>query len=184
MAEDFSERYDNIAVAGLNYFMWLPNGKHWPPFYQNVRVYSCSLILNSLPYQWRGRYNEDADFCLQVLSAGWCTVLLNCFFAWKTPSMILRGGNTDALYHGDGRLKMARSLERLWPGVVETKRRFSRPQHVVHNQWRHFDTPLRLKPDAVIPQEPNEYGMQLQQVKPIQSPALAQLVADVTDTSC
>lgn len=176
--EDFTDRYENVAIAGLNYEMFAVNGSEMPPFYRNVHVYSCSLILNSLPYQWRGRYNEDTDYCLQVLADGWCTVLVNVFLAKKRPSMERKGGNTATLYQGDGRLKMARSLERLWPGVVKTDRRFQRPQHVVKDSWKRFDTPLKRKPGIEIPTEPNEYGMRLTQVKPIKSPTLRALVAD------
>ncbi len=96
----------------------------------------------------------------------------------KKTTMTMRGGNTDVLYQGDGRLKMARSLERVWPGVVETDRRWKRLQHVVKNQWQKFDTPLKRKPDAVISTEPNEYGMRLVQVAPeIKSATLRALVA-------
>ncbi len=65
--EDFTDRYENVAVAGLNYQMFAINGK-MPPFCLNVHVYSCTLVLNSLPNKWRGRYNEDTDLCLQVLA--------------------------------------------------------------------------------------------------------------------
>lgn len=178
--EDFVDRYENIAVAGLNYRMFLPDNMKFSPFFLNVHVYSCALILNSLPYKWRGRYNEDADYCLQVLSGGWCTVLFNAFCIKKRTTMTMKGGNTDELYHGDGRLKMARSLERLWPGVVTTKRRFRRPQHVVKNQWRKFGTPLRLKPDVRLEDfEPvDEHGMKLIQVQPVKSKELRELMQD------
>ncbi len=177
--EEFVDRYENIAVAGLNYEMFLP-AIRVPPFHLNCRVYSCSLILNSLPHRWRGRYNEDTDLCLQVLADGWCTVLFNAFFASKKQTMQVKGGNTSALYQGDGRLKMARSLERLWPGVVSTSRQYQRPQHVVKDAWKRFDTPLKLKPgidlEALRAAGPNEYGMELRQVKPIKSAALRELV--------
>src|SRR3972149_3358983 len=101
--------------------MFVPDKRQVAPFFLNTHVYSCLLILNSLPYRWRGRYNEDTDLCLQVLSAGWCTVLINAFMVDNMPTMTMRGGNTEELYQDDGRLKMARHLERLWPGVVETK---------------------------------------------------------------
>ena len=79
--------------------------------------------------------------------------------------MKMGGGNTSELYYGDGRLKMARSLERLWPGVVKTKRRFRRPQHVVFDQWRRFDTPLKLKLGVDLTNlKPNEYNIVLKQV--------------------
>jgi len=176
--ENFVDRYENVAVAGLNYEMFLPTSRDAPPFQVNCHVYSCSLILNSLPNRWRTLYNDDTDFCLQVLSDGWCTVLFNVFYCWKKWTMQIKGGNTDALYQGDGRLKMARSLERLWPGVVTTKRRFQRPQHVIKNAWKRFDTPLRLKPgiDLAALQPVDEYGMTLKQLKPIKSPELRALV--------
>lgn len=166
VAEDFADRFTNVAIAGLNYYMFSINHVKQPPFYLNVHVYSCLLILNSLPYRWRGRYNEDTDLCLQVLAGGWCTVLLNAFLAWKMTTMTMKGGNTEDLYAGDGRLKMARSLERAWPRVVTTARRYGRPQHVVRNAWRGFDTQLKLKPGLDLSKlKPNEYGMKLVQAK-------------------
>lgn len=180
-AEDFTDRYENIAIAGLNYFMFSANRTKQPPFCLNVHVYSCLLIRNDLPHRWRGRYNEDTDLCLQVLSDGWCTVLFNAFLIWKMPTMTMKGGNTSELYKGDGRLKMARSLERRWPGVVETKRRFQRPQHVVKDSWRKFDTPLIRRADVdfeALARAPNEYGMKLRQLKEIQSDELRRLAAD------
>lgn len=179
IAEDFVDRYENIAVAGLNYQMFAIESNP-RPFFLNVHVYSCTLILNSLPNQWRGRYNEDTDFCLQVLADGWCTVLINAFVANKTATMVMKGGNTDDLYQGEGRLKMARSLERVWPGVVETKRRFQRPQHVIKYSWRRFDTPLKLKEGIDLDKtEPNEYGLKLKQVKPtIKSAELRKLLEE------
>jgi hypothetical protein len=170
-AEEFVDRYENIGVAGLNYYMFSINKTKQPPFYLNVHVYSFLLIRNDLPYRWRGRYNEDTDLCLQVLSGGHCTVLFNAFLAWKMTTMTMKGGNTDQLYREDGRLKMARSLQRVWPGVVDTKRRFRRPQHVVKGAWRGFDTPLKRRTDidwnalAAV----DEFGMTLTQTKPIQS---------------
>jgi hypothetical protein len=177
VVEDFADRYENVAVAGMNYNMFAPEGQVYPPFWLNCHVYSCMLLLTGLPNRWRGRYNEDTDYCLQVLADGWCTVLVNAFLAKKVWTMQMKGGNTDALYRGDGRLKMARELERRWPHVVTTRRRFRRPQHVIRNQWRGFTTPLRLRPGldlAVLP--PNEYGMELVQVQPIKSESLRRLV--------
>jgi hypothetical protein len=178
--EDFVDRYENVAVAGLNYQMFVRDDQPVPPFHLNARVYSCTLILNAAPFRWRLRYNDDTDFCLQALAAGYCTVLFNAFMADKKWTMSFRGGNTDELYQGDGRLRMARSLERVWPGVVRTGRRFRRPQHVVRDQWLKFDTPLRLRPGVDLAALPatDEYGMDLVLVKPIRSGSLRTLVAD------
>ena len=178
-SEDFVDRYENIAVAGLNYECWVLDQKKIPPFVLNCHVYSCILIRNDLPHRWRGRYNEDTDLCLQVLSDGWCTVLINAFSCKKRGTLTMKGGNTAELYKGDGRLKMARALERMWPGVVETKRRFQRPQHVIKYAWRRFDTPLKLKPGIDLAKiKPNEYGMKLKAVAPIQSRVIQKILDD------
>ena len=162
--EDFTDRYENIAIAGLNYTFFAIT--KMPPFYLNCHVYSTLLIRNDLDYRWRGRYNEDTDLCLQVLSGGWCTVLMNAFLIDKMATMTMKGGNSDVLYKGDGRLVMARSLERVWPGVVTVDRRFKRPQHVVKNSWKGFDTQLIRRKDIDWDNlKSNNYGMKLRQVK-------------------
>ena len=161
--EDFTDRYENIAIAGLNYTFFAI--AKMPPFYLNCHVYSTLLIRNDLDYRWRGRYNEDTDLCLQVLSGGWCTVLMNAFLIDKMATMQMKGGNTDVLYKGDGRLVMAKSLERMWPGVVKTERRFNRPQHVIKNAWKGFDPELIRRKDIDWDNlKTNNYGMKLKQV--------------------
>jgi hypothetical protein len=175
--EDFTDRYENIGISGLNYYMFIPDTESRPPYWLNCRVYSCILVNTALDYRWRGRYNEDTDLCLQVLSGGWCTVLINAFLVQKTRTMTMKGGNSATLYQGDGRLKMARSLERMWPGVVRVDRRFQRPQHVI--DWGRFRTPLHLKPGIDLSRlAPNEYGMELQQVAPVKSKRVQRLLQD------
>lgn len=141
--EDFIDRYSNIAVAGISYhsFGFMPK---MPPFYLNKHVYSTLLILNEIPFRWRGRYNEDTDLCLQVLTKDWCTVNMNAYLMIKMATLKCKGGNTDELYAGKGRLKMARTLEHQWmthPGLVKTIYRFKRAQHFV--DWKRFRQPLK-----------------------------------------
>lgn len=176
--EEFADRYENLAIAGMNYTMFIPDGQYQPVFVRNVHVYSCLLILNSLPNRWRGRYNEDTDLCLQVLSGGWCTVLFNVFAICKMPTMVCKGGNTTELYKADGRLEMAKSLERLWPGVVQVRRRFKRPQHVIN--WRRFQTPLKRKPEVNLEGlQQNEFGLVMKTAESgVESPLLQKMVAD------
>jgi hypothetical protein len=115
VVEDFTDRYGNISLSGLNYFMFASRKTSMPPFYLNTRIYSCILIDNSLPFRWRGRYNEDTDLSLQVLKSGLCIVLFNAFLAMKQTTMTMSGGNTDELYKQDdkfdGQLEMTQSLE-------------------------------------------------------------------------
>lgn len=168
LTEDFIERYTNVGIGGMNYEMFIPSTLKAPPFFLNCHVYSTLLIRNDLPYRWRGRYNEDTDLCLQVLAGGLCTVAMNAFVIKKLWTMTVKGGNTEDLYQGDGRLKMARSLKRLWPYVVDVKRRFKRPQHVVRGAWKGFDTQLIRRDDidwdALANAGNDEHGLRLHQV--------------------
>jgi hypothetical protein len=185
VCEDFTDRYENIGVSGLNYQTFV-RGHTGEPFWLNVHVYSTSLVWNRMPYRWRALYNDDTDLCLQVLAGGLCTVALNSFMADKAKTMVVKGGNTDDLYQGDGRLRMARSLQRQWPYVVTTSRRFGRPQHVIRGAWRGFDTPLRRRADVDWSSFSalDEYGLGLVQVADeIVSPTLRTLREQyVTDT--
>ena len=181
--EDFVDRYENVAISGLNYSMFAPDKQKAPPFILNAHVYSCTLILNEIPHRWRLVYNDDTDLCLQVLADGWCTVQLNAFLCQKIRTGIISGGNTDDLYQGDGRLKMSRSRERMWPNVVTTGRRFQRPQHVVRDAWRKFDTPLIRRKDIDFDNlKENEYGMILKTIKPVKSKRLQKLVKQFGNT--
>ena len=131
----------------------------------NSRVYSCILIKNDIPYRWRGRYNEDTDLSLRVLRDGWCTVYLQAFLAGKEATLTMRGGNTDELYQGDGRLRMAQSLQEQHPDVVKITWKWGRWQHQV--DYRPFrKNKLILKPGVVIPDAPNNYGMVLKKKTP------------------
>jgi len=185
--EDFTDRYENIAISGMNYKMFgTPN---LYPYFINTHVYSNLLIRNDLPFRWRLRLNEDTDLCLVALSRGLCTVLVNVFLADKLPTMTMKGGNTQELYGGkwdrseaaatDGRLDMARILEHWHPGVVRVDRRFQRPQHVI--DWKRFKQPLIRRGDEsdwqLLP-ELDEYGLTLRQVGQVKSERMRAMVAE------
>jgi hypothetical protein len=162
-AEDFTNRYTNIALSGFQYYaMGVTSTTSCisKPFLFNTRIYSCILIKNDIPYRWRGRYNEDTDLSLRVLKDGWCTILFYAFLADKVATMTMKGGNTDELYKDDGRLKMAQSLQAQHPDVVKIGRRWGRWQHVV--DYRPFkNNRLIKKPGVVISEGVNNYGMVL-----------------------
>lgn len=158
--EDFVDRYENIAIAGMQYYMFASQKTKMEPLALNTRIYSCILLKNDLPYRWRGRYNEDTDLSLRALKDGWCTVLFNAFLARKQQTMTAKGGNTDELYKDNGRLLMAQSLQQQHPDVTKIAHKWGRWQH--HVDYRPFKkNKLKLKPGIVIPDEPNEYGMKL-----------------------
>jgi hypothetical protein len=160
--EDFSDRYENVALSGMQYEFFVVRKKGvWPPFVLNTRVYSCILISNDLPYRWRGRYNEDTDLSIRCLKDGWVTVLFNAFLAKKITTMTTRGGNMESLYAADdGRLKMAESLREQHPDIVRVIEKWGRAQHIVdYSPFR--DNKLRLRDGVELPAGEDDYGMSL-----------------------
>jgi hypothetical protein len=168
-AEDFTDRYANVPMSGLNYEMFVlrRSGDVIPPFNINTRVYSCILLSNAIPHRWRGRYNEDTDLSLCILKDGYCTILFNAFLADKMPTMRMKGGNTDELYKQndrfDGRLEMAKSLQRQHPDVTKITRKWGRWQHQV--DYRPFKAnKLILRRGVTPPSGIDDYGMVLRQI--------------------
>jgi len=160
--EDWTDRYENIAFSGLNNIAFAPDRNATiAPFTLNTRIYSMTLINTSLPYRWRGRFNEDTDICLRALKDGWVTVQFNAFLGDKATTMKMKGGNTDNVYNtGDYRRGFAESLKEQHPDVVEVVWKFDRWHHQV--DYSHFKkNKLRLK-DGITPiKATNEYGMRL-----------------------
>jgi hypothetical protein len=160
-SEDFVDRYENVGLAGMQYQYLAKQKQKLGPFVLNTRIYSCILIDNALEHRWRGRYNEDTDLSLRVLKDGLCTVLFQAFLADKITTMVMKGGNTEELYQGDGRLQMARSLEAQHPDVVTVTRKWGRYQHQV--DYRPFrGNKFIPKPGFEAPQENDEYGMEIE----------------------
>lgn len=169
--EDFTLRYSNVAMSGPNYEMFVPRRDKCPPFTTNTRVYSCNLIRNDLPFRWRGRYNEDTILSLDMLKAGWCTILFNAFLADKMRTQMLGGGNTAEIYDGankvegqayavHGTTEKSRMLARVHPDCASVVWRFRRVHH--HVNYGQFRRHKLIRRDAVtIPSAPDEYGLQL-----------------------
>jgi hypothetical protein len=165
--EQFADRYENVAMAGMQYELFALAKNKNPAVLFNTRVYSCILLANNLRHRWRGRYNEDTDLSLRVLKDGYCTVLTNAFLCKKMATMNMKGGNTEELYkldgRVDGRLLMAQSLQQQHPDVTTITRKWGRWQH--HVDYRPFKkNKLKLRAGVVIPQKPNELGMILKKV--------------------
>ena len=164
IVEDFVDRYENIALAGLQYDFFAKAKTLLPAFTINTRIYSCILIKNNIPHRWRGRYNEDTDLSLRVLKDGLCTMLFYAFTQEKATTITMKGGNTEELYKDDGRLKMAESLQEQHPDVVKVTWKFGRWQHNV--DYRPFkNNKLIKKQNLNIPDVVNNYGMKLIKIK-------------------
>lgn len=164
-AEDFVDRYENVALSGFEYRQFAGGARRKKAAFRlNTRIYSCILVKNDIPYRWRGVYNEDTDLSLRALKDGWCTVLFQCFLQNKAGTMLIKGGNTDELYRDDGRKKMAESLKEQHPDVVEVVWRFNRWHHDVN--YKPFKNNLLIKKEGiVVGSGVNNYGMVLKVIE-------------------
>lgn len=162
--EDFCLRYENVAMAGPNYFMFASRKSKMPPFVLNTRIYSCNLIRNDVPFRWRARYNEDTDLSLRMLKAGWSTVLFNAFLQFKLTTQTLRGGNTDEFYRKEGTLEKSRMQVKLHPDVSRLAQRFGRVHHYVN--YKPFENrPLVRRKGVADPVGVDNFGMTLIRVR-------------------
>jgi len=161
--EDFVDRYENVPLAGPNYYSFVKAADKVPAFITNTRIYSCLLIQNDAPYRWRGRYNEDTDLSLRILKDGLCTIQFNAFLQGKVTTQRMRGGNTDEFYELEGTKAKSQMLADLHPDVAEVVWRFNRWHH--HVDYRPFKkNKLKRRSDIVVPKGINNYGMELVRV--------------------
>ncbi len=163
--EDFVDRYENVPIAGCNYFMFADRRATIPPITLNTRVYSNMLIQTDAmdsagkPFRNEGFYNDDTDLCLRVLKDGQCIILFNAFLIDKETTTKVKGGMTPH-YQGDGRWKMAKELAEKHRDCVTITEKWGRPQHQVNYSFFRKNK-LRLKPGVIIPEGVDDYGMNL-----------------------
>jgi hypothetical protein len=162
-AEDFVDRYENIALSGLQYNSFVFKDAIVPPYRLNTRIYSCILIDNKLTYRWRGKFNEDTDLSLRVLKDGYCTMLFNAFLVNKETTMRAKGGNTEELYkQTNNRKEFALSLQEQHPDVVKVVWKFNRWHHSV--DYKPFKKNKLIKKENIkIKNCIDNYGMKIKE---------------------
>ena len=164
--EDFVQRYENIAIAGPNYYSFCKSTDAVPAFITNTRIYSCLLIRNDIPYRWRGRYNEDTDLSLRALKDKWCTLQFNAFLCGKVTTQRMSGGNTEVFYKNEGTLPKSKMLVDMHPDVSKLVWRFNRWHH--HVNYKVFaSNELKRKDGLFLKDVVNNYGMKLLTTKKI-----------------
>ncbi len=182
VCEDFTDRYTDVKMSGMNYANLCPGYSKRPPYYHNTRVYSCILLANDVyengELYWRGKYNEDTDLSLRLMKAGYHTYLFNAFVCGKVATLTMKGGNTKEVYgidqagtkyartgsDFDHRRAFAESLHAQHPGEVKITQKFGRWHH--HIDYRVFQNKKPTKkPGLNIPKGGNNYGMKLVKLK-------------------
>lgn len=138
--ENLAAKYENVGAVGLASAQW-PTTQ---PFHVNQQVYSHVLYRNGTPVYWRPGCVDDTDFSLQILAAGWCTILAKTFRAMTPATESQAGGNTDGDVSFEGRARRIRQLQAYWPGlgIGMTRGHGGVPRPITSHIWRRFTTPL------------------------------------------
>jgi hypothetical protein len=162
--ENHTERYDNVYMSGPHYRFFNPPHMENPPFWLNTRIYSCNLILNDIPYRWRGRYNEDTDLSLRILKDGHCTIQYNAFLQGKMATQAMAGGNTKEFYSKEGTKPKSDMLEEMHPDVARVV--------WMNQRWHHWvDYSVykkqRLIRNTEFPIGNYEYGMEFKKTNDV-----------------
>lgn len=164
--EDFTDRYTNVKMSGMNYRFFVPEGSTRKPYMMNTRIYSCILLSNDIDHRWRGKYNEDTDLSLRILKDDHCTILFNAFYCDKIGTLKMKGGNTEEVYaDSNNRRDFAESLKEQHPDLVKVVWRYERWHHEVN--YSVFKQSLKRVDnyDQIVKKGVDNYNMKLLKLK-------------------
>jgi len=164
--EDFTDRYENVKMSGMNYRFFVPEGSTRKPYMMNTRIYSCILLSNDIEHRWRGKYNEDTDLSLRILKDDHCTILFNAFYCDKIGTLKMKGGNTEEVYaDSNNRRDFAESLKEQHPDLVKVVWRYERWHHEVN--YSVFKQSLKRVDnyDQIVKKGVDNYNMKMIKLK-------------------
>lgn len=143
-AEEYVQEYSNIGLAGLKHAAFAFAARDDMSF--NQQIYTCMLINNHSDIKWRDNCVEDTDYSMQILTAGYTTVLFNRLIMDKATTGKMKGGNTEISYGGDGRKKRSEGLQKNWPNIFKTKIDGNGETRIKPSRiWKSFPQRPRLK---------------------------------------
>ena len=131
------EMFSNVGMGGPNYEMFVVRRQKQKALTLNTRIFSCNLIRNDAGIRWRGRYNEDVIISLDMMRAGWCTILTNTFLQVKRNTQRFPGGNTEVFYDHEGTGRKSLLLKQVYPQYVDLMHRYGRNHHWI-DMRKHF----------------------------------------------
>lgn len=168
VVEDFSDRFKNVGVTGMNYFMFVPRKQKIPPYTVNSRVYSNMLLKcnqknpDGTPFRNNLYYNDDTDLNIRILKMGLCTIQFNIFQIHKAPTMTVKGGLTTNYETMESRKAVSQLIADAHPDIAKVVWKFNRWHHEV-NYTRFKKNRLIKKTGLIIPDIVNEYGLILKE---------------------
>lgn len=120
IVEAINDKFSNIGICGITHFAYAFSKK--TAMTVNRMVYGVILANNDVEHSWRPGTNEDLDYSLQTLEAGFVTFAFNTVLFDTFSTGKLDGGNMLNLFAGDGRKQIYEKTASLWPGRFEVKK--------------------------------------------------------------
>lgn len=168
--ENYTDQFENVYLTAPQSYCFIPkNSRFHKGVLVNSRCYSCILIDHRLDdileERWRGRYNEDTDLTLRVLTKGYCTLLFQHYIMDKLTSGKVKGGNTDSIYKGgthEGYQAKYDELKNNWPDIVRLKKNShvdGRPHHYINYRQNFGKNAKLILKKNVKYNGFNEYGI-------------------------
>lgn len=115
-AEKRIDGFENIGLVGLRHSVFAWSTKKQISF--NIPCCSCFLVNNKTPAGFNTAIIEDIDFTMQVLFAGFCTLVFNRLLFTPEPVGKTEGGN-QASGHYSKYTELARNTQRAWPNMFK-----------------------------------------------------------------
>lgn len=129
-------KFSNIGGCGLKHHIFAFGATN--PVDINKQIYSCILVNNKVPCFWEEDIVEDTDFSLQILNAGYCTLLFNRLLIEKMTTGSMKGGNTEISYAADGRAVRSLGLQSKYPGYFKVTTQHGRIKISPSRIWNTF----------------------------------------------
>lgn len=140
------DSFSNVGGANImnNAFAFSYDNK--PAVGVNGMVYCVQLLRTDVAARFRGDTLDDTDYSMQLLMAGYCTLVSRRVVHEQPSTSVQPGGCTDTTH--TRRLERAQAMVRTWPGCFRIKEGSSRlaPSQV----WRKFPQRPELRPDAPL----------------------------------
>jgi hypothetical protein len=114
--ETVMKNYPRIGISGFSHAAFAAFQKKKYRFSAQCCTMVC--ISNDKSATWDPETIEDTDYSLQLLYAGDCTLLFNCYGYDIPKQMTQKGGNTEA-FVGGALYKRQLRLKEKYPGMFE-----------------------------------------------------------------
>lgn len=119
IVEQFTFAHDNVGGSSIPNQAFLFGYDNKPPLVYNGMIYQVQLLRTDTDILFRHDLPDDVDRSLQLLTAGWSTIIPRRFGQTSPPPMQHSGGLTTTDYAKDGRMAKFERLIDTWPGAYE-----------------------------------------------------------------